>query len=185
MKHSRLVVGLVAAALAVTSVEAVGQSRQPWSLQASGEWVFPTKDYGDVLQSGSTLGWELQARFTFGRISLGAGYQRSTVFKSDPADLTGTISVGFLEPRYVVAVLGERAAPYLAGRFGYGALLIRETPRVTETSFTYGAGAGVLIAVAPRFALDVGGQYFVADFGGSGGTAGYLLARLGVAVGLF
>jgi hypothetical protein len=39
--------------------------------------------------------------------------------------------------------------------------------------------------VSPRVTIDVGGQYFLADFGGSGGTAGYFLARLGVAVGLF
>lgn len=185
MKHLRYIVGLTAAALAVTPLGAAAQSRQPWSVQASGEWVFPTKDYGDVLQSGTTLGWELQGRYTFGRFSLGAGYQRSTIFKSDEADLTGTLSLGFVEPRYVVAILGERAAPYVAARLGYGALLIRETPRVTENSFTYGAGAGVMLAVTPRVTIDVGGQYFLADFGGSGGTAGYFLARLGVAVGLF
>jgi len=182
-RRSRLVLGLAAATLAVASVEVAAQSRQPWSLQLSGEGVFPTKDYGDVLQSASTLGWELQARYTFGRFSLGAGYQRSTVFKSDAAGLTGTISAGFVEPRFVVTVLG-RMAPYLAARLGGGALLIRQTPRVTNDSFTYGAGAGVMIAVVPRIALDVGGQYFVADFGGGGGSAGYFLARLGLAVGL-
>jgi opacity protein-like surface antigen len=185
VRHFRCIVGLAIAALALAPLGAAAQSRQPWSVQASGEWVFPTKDYGDVLQSGTTLGWELQGRYTFGRFSLGAGYQRSTVFKSDEADLTGTLSLGFVEPRYVVAILGERAAPYVAARLGYGALLIRETPRVTENSFTYGAGAGVMIAVTPRVTIDVGGQYFLADFGGSGGTAGYFLARLGVAVGLF
>ena len=183
MRHFRYIV-MLAAALVVVPV-AVAQSRQPWSLQASGEWAFPTKDYGDVLTSGSTLGWELQVRHTFSRFSLGAGYQRTTVFKSDVADLTGTLSLGFVEPRYVVAVLGERAAPYVAARVGYGALLIRETPRVTENSFTYGAGLGVMVALAPRISIDVGGQYFLADFGGSGGTAGYWLARLGLAAGLF
>lgn len=185
MRRPHLVAGLAAVALALNSTGASAQSRQPWSLQASGEWVFPTKDYGDVLQSGTTLGWELQARYTFGRLSLGAGYQRSTVFKSDAANVTGTLSLGFVEPRFVVAVLGEHLAPYLAARVGYGALLIRETPHVTENSWTYGGGLGVMIAVAPRFSLDLGGQYFVADFGGSGGTAGYFLARLGIAVGLF
>ncbi len=185
MRHSRLGAALAAAALVLTSVEAAAQSRQPFSLQASGEWVFPTKDYGAVLQTGTTLGWEVQGRYTFGHFSLGAGYQRSTVFKSATADLTGTLSVFFVEPRYVVAVLGERVAPYLAARLGYGALLIRDTPRVTENLFTYGGGAGLMIAVSGRVAIDVGGQYFVADFSGSGGTAGYWLARLGLAVGLF
>lgn len=180
-----LVLGLAAAALAVPSADAAAQSLQRFSLQASGEWVFPTRAYGDGLQSGATLGWELQGRFTFGRFSLGAGYQRSTVFKSDAANLTGTLSLGFVEPRLVVAVIGEHLAPYLAGRVGYGKLLIRESPRVTETSFTYGGGAGFLIALSRTLSIDVGGQYFVADFDGSGGTAGYFLARLGIAVGLF
>ena len=184
MTQFRFIAGLTVAALALVSADAVAQSRQPWSVQASGEWAFPTKDYGE-LEGGATLGWELQGRYTFGRFSLGAGYQRTTVFKADAADLTGTLSLGFVEPRYVVAVLGERMAPYVAARLGYGALLIRESPRITENSFTYGAGAGVMIAVAPRVTIDVGGQYFAADFGGSGGTAGYFLARLGVAVGLF
>jgi opacity protein-like surface antigen len=185
VRNFRVIIGLAVAAVAGAPLVAAAQSRQPWSLQASGEWAFPTKDYGDVLQSSSTLGWELQGRYTFSRFSLGVGYQRTTVFKSDQANLTGTLSLGFVEPRYVVAVLGERVAPYVAARLGYGALLIREEPRVTENSFTYGAGAGVMIALAPRISIDAGGQYFLADFGGSGGTAGYWLARLGLAVGLF
>lgn len=183
--RQRWIVSLTAALLLLGSSVATAQSRQPWSLQLSGEWVFPTKRYGDVLQDGSTPGWELQGRYTFGRFSVGAGYQRSTVFKSDAADLTGTISVAFLEPRYVVAVLGDRLAPYVAGRLGYGALLIRESPHITETSITYGGGAGVLIALVPRVAIDAGGQYFVANFGGGESTAGYVLARLGVSIGLF
>lgn len=169
----------------ITAEPVQAQSRQPWSVQLSGEWVFPTKRYGDVLQHGSTPGWELQGRYTFGRFSVGAGYQRSVIFKSDAADLTGTISAAFLEPRYVVAVVGDRLAPYVAGRLGYGSLLIRESPHITETSLTYGGGAGVLIALVPRVALDMGGQYFIADFGGGDGTAGYVLARLGVSIGLF
>jgi opacity protein-like surface antigen len=185
VRQLRFIAAAAVAALLASAGGAAAQSRQPWSVQASGEWAFPTKDYGDVLQSGTTLGWELQGRYTFSRWSVGVGYQRTTVFKSDQADLTGTLSLGFVEPRYVVAVLGQRFAPYVAARLGYGALLIRETPRVTENSFTYGAGAGVMIALGPRFTIDAGGQYFLADFGGSGGTAGYWLARLGLAVGLF
>lgn len=142
MRHSPWGLVVPAAVAATTSANAAAQSRLPWSLQASGEWVFPTRNYGDLLQSASTPGWELQGRFTFDRWSLGAGYQRSTVFKSDAANLTGTISAGFLEPRYVVAVLAERVAPCLAGRIGYGTLLIGEIPHVTENSFTCGRAPG-------------------------------------------
>jgi len=180
-----LLVPAIAALIALPPPGLAAQSSQRVSLQASGEWISPTKDYGFSLPASSTLGWELQARFTAGRFSLGAGYQRSTVFKSADANLTGTLSVGFAEPRIVIAVLGQRFAPYLAGRVGYGSLLIPERPSVSENVFTYGGGAGFLIALVPRIALDLGGQYFVSDFQSRGGSAGYWLVRMGVAVGLF
>ena len=185
MKHSSFVALLVAALLALPAA-AGAQSRQPFSIQGSGAFVFPTKDYGAGLEKGARLGWEVQARYTFGRFSLGAGYQRSTVFKADEAiaDLTGTISVGVVEPRYVLGVWGERVAPYVAARLGYGSLQIRGDTESTEDSFTYGGGLGLLVALGPRVALDLGGQYFQADFAGSG-SAGYFLARLGASVGLF
>ncbi len=102
---------------------------------------------------GTTLGWEAQARFTFGRFSVGAGYQRSTVFKSDAAvgDITATLSVGFVEPRYVLGVFGNVAAPYVAARFGYGGLLMRssERPGALDREFVHlRRRAGVIFQVA-------------------------------------
>jgi hypothetical protein len=177
------------AALALFSTPAAAQSRELVSLQVSGEVVFPTEDYG-VLESSATLGWEAQARLTFGRFSVGAGYQRSTVFKSDVSvgEITATLSVGFVEPRYVLGVFGNVAAPYLAARLGYGGLLIRsanDQVQSTEESFIYGGGLGVIFQVATRVGIDVGAQYFVADFTDGQGSAGYFLTRLGVSVGLF
>jgi len=176
-------------ALLVWSAPVAAQSRELVSLQMSGELVFPTQDYG-VLEKSVTLGWEAQARLTFGRFSVGAGYQHSTVFKSNASvgDITATLSVGFVEPRYVVGVFGNVAAPYVAARLGYGGLLIRSASdlvRSTENSFIYGGGAGVIFQVAQRVGIDVGAQYFVADFTGNQGSAGYFLTRLGVSVGLF
>ncbi|MBP2648349.1 MAG: hypothetical protein H6Q77_1973, partial [Gemmatimonadetes bacterium] len=46
-------------------------------------------------------------------------------------------------------------------------------------------GAGVIFQVATRIGIDVGAQYFVADFTGGQGSAGYFLTRLGVSIGLF
>ncbi len=176
-------------ALLMLSSRGEAQSKELVSLQISGEVVFPTEDYG-VLEASATLGFEGQVRFTFGRFSVGAGYQRSTVFKSDASvgDITATLSVGFVEPRYVLGVFGNVAAPYLAARFGYGGLLIQSPNDVvnsTEDSFIYGGGAGVIFQVAQRVGIDVGAQYFVADFTGGQGSAGYFLTRLGVSVGLF
>lgn len=177
------------AALTGLSMPAAAQSRELVSVQVSGELVFPTEEYG-VLEKSVTLGWEAQARFTFGRFSVGTGYQRSTVFKSDASvgDITATLSVGFVEPRYVLGVFGNLAAPYLAARLGYGGLLIRSANDVvssTEESFIYGGGLGVIFQVATRVGIDVGAQYFVADFTGGQGSAGYFLTRVGVSIGLF
>ena len=186
-RAGRLAGGLMA--LALMSAPLAAQSRELVSLQVSGEVVFPTEDYG-VLEKSATLGWEAQARFTFGRFSVGAGYQRSTVFKSDASvgDITATLSVGFVEPRYVLGVFGNVAAPYVAARIGYGGLLVRspsDLVRSTDNSFIYGGGLGVIFQVASRVGIDVGAQYFVADFTGGQGSAGYFLTRLGVSVGLF
>ena len=176
-------------ALLLLSSRGEAQSKELVSVQVSGEVVFPTEDYG-VLEASATLGFEGQVRFTFGRFSVGAGYQRSTVFKSDASvgDITATLSVGFVEPRYVLGVFGNVAAPYVAARLGYGGLLLRsanDVVRSTEESFIYGGGLGVIFQVAERVGIDVGAQYFVADFTGGQGSAGYFLTRLGVSVGLF
>ena len=88
----------------------------------------------------------------------------------------------------MLGVFGNVAAPYVAARLGYGGLLIRspsDLVRSTEDSFIYGGGAGVIFQVAQRVGIDVGAQYFVADFTGGQGSAGYFLTRLGVSVGLF
>jgi opacity protein-like surface antigen len=178
---------VLAGALVVLGLPAgvVAQSREFVSVQGSGAVVFPTKDYGEGLESGAKLGFEAQVRFTFSRFSVGVGYQDSEVFKGDPdvADLNASIVAGFVEPRYVVAVLGDRFAPYVAARLGYGSLQVRGDVERSEDSFTYGAGGGVMIAIVPRLSADLGAQYFRADFGDSG--AGYFLLRAGLSVGLF
>ena len=153
------------------SVPAAAQSRELVSLQVSGELVFPTEDYG-VLDKSATLGWEAQARFTFGRFSVGAGYQRSTVFKSDASVGTSRRRSrwGSWSRAMCIGVFGNVAAPYLAARLGYGGLLIRspsDLVRSTENSFIYGGGLGVIFQVAQRVGIDLGAQYFVADFTGA------------------
>ena len=97
-------------------------------------------------------------------------------------DITATLSLGFVEPRYVLGVFGNVAAPYVAARFGYGGLLVRspsDLVQSTDNSFIYGGGLGVIFQVASRVGIDVGAQYFVADFTGGQGSAGYFLTRLG------
>ena len=86
---------------------AASQSLQRLSLQGSGAALFPTTEDPNF-ESETRLGYEFQARYTLSRFSIGAGYQRSTVFSSP--DLSLALSLGFVEPRYVVAA-GSTFAP--------------------------------------------------------------------------
>jgi len=181
--------GLLFALLAGLPCQAaLAQSLQRLSVQGSGALVFPTTIDPDFTNS-TRLGIEGQLRYTFSRFSLGAGYQRSTVYKLEATDFTAAVSVGFLEPRYVAAAT-SRAALYLAGRVGVGSLLCspREDCPEQDLELAFGGGGGVLVLLTDRVAIDLGGQYFATGFTRSIGAAkarpGYLLARLGLSVGL-
>jgi hypothetical protein len=174
-----LLLGLTSAARA--------QSQQRWSLQGSGALVFPTASESDF-ENSTRLGWEGQIRYTFSRFSLGAGYQRSTVYQFASGDFSAAVSVLFLEPRYVV-LAGSRAALYLAGRLGVSQLVCSPSEDCTEQGqhFAAGGGGGVLVRLGSRVSLDLGSQYFTTQYDIADGqtrTAGYVLARLGLSVGL-
>lgn len=172
---------VLAALLLLHAGAVAAQSAQRISLQGSGAVLFPTRD-DPLFESQARLGFEAQLRYSAGRLSLGAGYQRSTVYRivSGPATFTAALSLGFLEPRYV-AVASERAALYVAGRLGYGTLVCSETCNREDAYLTYGGGGGVLVRLTRRAAVDLGGQYFVSN---DTLDSGYLMLRLGLSVGL-
>ena len=156
---------------------ATAQSLQRFSLQGSGAVLFATRNDPDF-ESKTRLGFEAQARYTFSRFSIGAGYQRSEVFSSPQLNLT--ISLGFIEPRFVVAA-NNTLALYLAGRAGLGKLVCSETCNATKTNKVYGGGTGVLIKLGRRVSGDLGAQYFQM----SGDlSSGYAMARAGLSIGL-
>ena len=159
---------------------AAAQSTQRLSLQGSGAVLFPSQDIEEIpgIESETRLGFEVQVRYTFSRFSIGAGYQRSRVFSSP--DLTLALSLGFVEPRYVVAA-GSTLAFYLAGRLGAGKLVCSEACLARETNLSYGGGGGVLIKLSRRVSGDVGVQYFQV----SGDLpSGYAMLRTGLSIGL-
>ncbi|HKP28864.1 MAG TPA: hypothetical protein VJU15_05660 [Gemmatimonadales bacterium] len=163
------------------------QSQQHWSIQGSGALVFPTADESEF-ENSTRLGWEAQVRYTFSRFSMGAGYQRSTVYQFSTGDFSAAVSVFFAEPRYVVFA-GSRAAVYLAGRVGMSTLVCNPEEDCADQGghFAGGGGGGVLVRLGSRVALDLGSQYFTTQYdivGGTSRTAGYVLARLGLSVGL-
>lgn len=181
MNASHRVTALLVTALATAVQGVAAQSLQRLSLQASGAALFATKKDPNF-ESKTRLGFEGQARYTFGRFSLGAGYQRSTVFAFTGNSLRMALSLGFIEPRYVVTA-GAGVAVYLAGRVGAGKLVCSQKNQCSTggTNIAYGGGGGLLFRLSHRLSADAGAQYFQVD-----GTlsSGYAMARLGLGVGL-
>lgn len=178
LRSTLVLVGLLAAAGA-PPVEA--QSLQRLSLQGSGAVLFPSRD-DPFFENDTRIGYEGQLRYTINRLSIGAGYQRSTVyqFSADGVDFSAALSLGFLEPRYVVAA-SDAAALYLAGRLGYGTLVCSEECNANDAYLTYGGGGGVLVRLTQRMALDLGAQYFIAN---DTFDSGYAMLRIGLGIGL-
>ena len=180
---------LVALLLAGFTSAARAQSQQRWSVQGSGALVFPTAEESDF-ENSTRLGWEAQVRYTFSRFSLGAGYQNATVYKftANDVDFSAGLSIFFLEPRYVL-LAGSTAAAYAAGRIG-GSKLSCNIEGCAEQGmhFAIGAGGGVLVRLGSRVSLDLGSQYFTTQYDlavpGETASTGYILARLGLSVGL-
>lgn len=178
LRSAVLLIALLAAA-GPSLVEA--QSLQRLSVQGSGAVLFPSSD-DPFFESDTRIGYEGQLRYTINRLSIGVGYQRSTVYKfsADGVDFSAALSLGFLEPRYVVAA-GNAAAFYLAGRVGYGSLVCSEACNANDAYLTYGGGGGVLVRLNQRMALDLGGQYFIAN---DTFDSGYAMLRIGLGIGL-
>jgi opacity protein-like surface antigen len=166
---------------------AAAQSAQRFSLQASGAVLFATR--ADPLYDSKTrLGFEGQARYTFGRFSLGAGYQRSTVFAFVNNPLTMALSFGFVEPRYV-ALAGGGLAFYLAGRIGAGKIVcsISSDCPPQDTKLGFGGGGGLLVRLSSRLSADLGAQFFQApalSSSTSSLSSGYAMLRAGLGLGL-
>ncbi|MGQ0701724.1 MAG: hypothetical protein ACT4PM_01160 [Gemmatimonadales bacterium] len=158
------------------------QSLQRISLQGSGAMLFATRD-DPIYNSKRRLGWEVQARYTFGRLSVGGGFQRSSVFAFTEGDPPPTLALNFafVEPRFVVAA-GSGMAFYVAGRFGAGKLTSGSPDfNLEKTSIGYGGGGGVLFRLSSRLSADLGGQYFEVrgDL-----PSGYAMIRAGLGFGL-
>ncbi|HEX7025101.1 MAG TPA: hypothetical protein VF187_09825 [Gemmatimonadales bacterium] len=168
---------LLALCLFTAARSASAQSHQKFSLQGSGAALFATNKDPDF-ESKTRLGYEVQARYTFSRFSVGAGYQRSTVFSSPALSLA--LSLGFIEPRYVIAA-GSGVALYLAGRVGVGKLVCSEECQARDTNLSYGGGGGLLFKLSQRLSADLGGQFFQVN---GDLSSGYAMIRAGLGIGL-
>lgn len=201
MSTSRSTV-LIAAALAAVSLApraALAQSAQRWSIQGSALSVMPSGNAYEGLSSG--IGGEFQVRFTPNAFSYGLGFQLSThdldIGTGSPESVT--LSGGFFEPRYVIDIRNDRAAPYLSARL---AVLTQKATinqyDLSASGTQLNAGGGVLVRVSPRVNLDFGLTFGSIHFEdvivksggqtltvtGSSGNGTNLVLRFGAAVGL-
>lgn len=170
---------LVLSALAVVTGALEAQSTQPFSIQTSGALVFPSKSQAPF-ESDTRFGFDVQARYTHSRWSVGLGYQRSTVFRSSAIDVNAALSLFFVEPRYVVAA-NRQVGAYLAGRAGIGKLVCTPDRCGGPSYASFGGGGGLLVRLTRTLALDVGAQFFTVT---DDANTGYFLARLGLGLGL-
>jgi hypothetical protein len=174
--HARATL-IAIAGLCVMGPESDAQSVQKFSLQGSGSMLHATSR-DPSYNPRNRFAYEVQLRYTFGRLSLGAGFQRDGFYP----DNTKLLSLVFLEPRYVAVVRGGIAG-YLAGRAGLGTLMCRvgacSTPQTGDLS--YGGGLGVLIRLNGRMSADLGAQFMQVT---SVRSSAYLAVRAGLGIGL-
>jgi hypothetical protein len=133
------------------------QSAQAFSLQASG---LVNGVFGEVftgLKDG--VGAEGQFRYTPGALSVGAGFQ-FTVHKVEGRAEDARLYGGFIEPRHLIHVGSNTAAPYVSARFSV--LKVGFSGGDLSLSSTFmqlNGGGGLLTRLSSRLNLDVGATF--------------------------
>jgi len=190
---------LVAGAVCLFSGNAAAQVQNPFSVQASALFE---QVYGDAAQwrlnesLPAGYGVEGQVRYTPSALSLGGGVQWTTHNWTDGGEDSKLSLLGaFLEPRYVLPAT-DRIGPYLSARLALTKLKLKVAGEEvgTATGTTINGGGGILVALAPRMALDIGATFGYTNFGDlenngtptglKTGSGTNLIARVGLAIGL-
>jgi hypothetical protein len=194
---------LLAQSLAIATVAALAasrgeaQSNQRFSVQGS---LLRAQLLGDAYPGfASGYGFELQLRYTHSALSVGGGYQRTShalAGFTDKVNLSGV----FIEPRYVLAAFSRGSmAPYVSSRLS----LLQQQISLqglssSATGLTINVGGGLLVRLTRRVNGEVGVTYGFTNFGdftlkqpdgqttsGPSGSGSNIVARIGMAVGLF
>lgn len=190
MRRFGLLTALTAALVAMPAASEA-QSAQMFSLQVSGLGSVPFGGRLDDISLGA--GWEAQIRVNPSLWSFGFGIEQTfhDVIRVD--DRSVTLTGGFFEPRRVIDVGSDSAAPYVAARFALSRLTFAQgEAESTANGYTINAGGGVLIRMGTRVNLDLGATLGYKELGqtrfmgvpmdmGSGANA---IGRVGVAIGL-
>jgi hypothetical protein len=170
MSVRRRAAGLLCGTLAIGSA-ASAQSRQFFSVQASGLLASLHGNAFDLLRIGTGLGGEFQVRVNPSRFSVGAGFQL-TKHSSSSQGLTNkmTLTGFFLEPRYAIPIASRVVAPYLAGRLAFlkqktDLQDIGTTFKVKANAVAFGGGGGFVARLSNSIGFDLGVALTSSDFG--------------------
>ena len=197
-----LLIGLIAVTIGPARVQA--QNSQPFSIQASGIYADLFGDQFPTLKAG--VGFEGQLRYTRGAKSIGAGFQY-TVHGDSEAEADGhdakiNLLGMFVEPRYVINLGSNRAAPYVSARLALARFDVRvnfsdgDVLTFNSKGVTVNGGGGVLVSLTPRVNLDAGATLgfskyndTVGDVSGKPfdmpmGSGTNIVARIGLAIGI-
>ena len=197
---SRWLVGrilAIAVILGLTTSRGEAQSNQRFSVQGS---LLRAQLLGDAYPGfASGYGFEVQLRYTHSALSVGGGYQGTShalAGFTEKVNLSGV----FIEPRYVL-VRWRRGSlvPYVSSRFS----LLQQRISLqglssSATGLTVNVGGGILVRLTRRTNGEVGVTYGFTNFGdftlkqpngqttrGPSGSGSNIVARIGLAVGLF
>lgn len=184
MIHRRLV--LLLACVAHRPLAA--QTSQRVSLQGSALLASLFGSAYQGLQAG--VGGEIQARFTPGALSFGAGFQ---ITGHQLAGFTNTLQLlgAFVEPRYVLpARPREWAAPYVSARLSILQQRLENAGQTnTANGLTANIGGGFMFRLSDRTNGEAGATYGYTRFGklssgASAGSGSNIVVRVGLAMGV-
>ena len=190
MVRNRILALLVASAV-LLPVAAEAQSAQRFSFQFSALGSWPFGGRLDAVTLGS--GWEAQFRYNPSRFSVGFGAEQTFHDDARIDNRSVTLFGGFFEPRFVIDVGSDKAAPYLSARFALSQVTMAQGElESTANGYTINGGGGVLVAVGDRVNLDLGVTLGFKELGSlrfagqpidmGSGTNG--IVRVGLAIGL-
>jgi hypothetical protein len=175
----RVSIGVLLAGLCLVS-EAEAQTAQKFSIQASALGAKLTAVRNSDLAFGG--GGELQLRYNPSAFSIGVGVQ-STYHELGNNSVTFT--GGFIEPRYLLAALGDVVALYGSARF----MTLSATFEIlgVQTKFDgtgIAGGGGLLIRLGSRVNGDLGLTVGKERYEGESSDGVTVISRLGLAIGI-
>ena len=194
----RSILPVVACLTFLATGPAAAQTAQVISLQGSILGAgFVSDEFEAVgVEFGPGAGFEGQVRYNPSAFSVGVGFQYTihpvTVTGAEEVDVTVDFAGLFVEPRYVIFVGSETAAPYVAARL----MRLVSTLRIPDISYEepfdalgYNIGGGLLIRAGSRMNLDLGLtvgaiSYVYEDPTLENETGSSAVFRIGLALGL-